>query len=64
MTTAMRVWLAWVAVSIVVAMLSTYALALVGFRGTDLAVVTFGWGMGWSAFCPLVMRRIGRWLRA
>jgi hypothetical protein len=56
-------WLAWVAVSIAVAMAGAYGLALVGFVGVELAVMAFAWGCAWSAMTPTVLRRIKRWVR-
>jgi hypothetical protein len=60
---ATRIWLGWVGLSVVVAVVVAYGGALIGFHGTDLAIVAFGWGCAWSALTPVVIRRIGRWMR-
>jgi len=64
MTIRTRAWLAWTAVSIVVAMVADYGLAIVGFHGTDLGLVMFGAGLAWSGLTPPVLARLARRIRA
>ena len=57
-------WLGWAGLTIVLGVVVDYGLALVGFRGTDLALVAFGAGLAWSAATPRVLRLVWRWIHA
>jgi hypothetical protein len=59
---AMRVWLAWTAVTIVVDVVVAIALVLV-WPHLEAAVLAFAGGIGWATLTPLVIRRLGRALR-
>ncbi len=63
MTDHTAAWLVWVGVSMAAAMAGAYGLALVGFRGIELAILAFGWGCAWSAATPRVLRIVSRWVR-
>jgi hypothetical protein len=56
---AARVWLAWTALSTVVAVASAYAVGIV----IRTSILLFAGGLAWASLTPLVIRRIGRWLR-
>jgi hypothetical protein len=63
-TITTRAWLAWAGVSTLIGVTADYVLAIVGFRGTDLALVMFGIGLTWSAATPPVLARLARRIRA
>jgi hypothetical protein len=60
---AARVWLAWTALSTVVAVASAYAVGIVIRTSIETGILLFAGGLAWASLTPLVIRRIGRWLR-
>jgi hypothetical protein len=59
----MRVWLGWVAVTIVVDVVVALSLVLV-WRSLEAAFLAFGFGIGWAALTSRVIRKLGRMLRS
>lgn len=60
---AMRVWLAWSGLSMVVAVASAYAVGILIRTSIETGIACFAIAMIWSALTPWAIRRLGRRLR-